>query len=72
MATVKTEILCPEHWDNPLNCMMAPVTSGEHVYMEFTLTEYGRIEGMFEVENRIHLYTDDKGYKQRVQLRPIS
>lgn len=72
MSELKTEILCQEHWDDrTLTCMMGPVNPGDHIYMEFTLNEYGRLEGMFEVVHRIHVYEDDRGYRQRVQLRPM-
>lgn len=68
---VRTEIMCPEHWDGTPVCMMGPVRKGDRIHMSFTLSDYGRLEGMFEVVNKIHVYDDSTGYRQRVQLKAI-
>lgn len=72
MSELKTEILCPEHWEGEsLTCMMGPIQQGEHVWMEFTLQKYGQLEGMFEVENKIHVHDESRGYRQRIQIKPL-
>lgn len=67
-ATVPTRLLCSEHWEGDLRCEIVPLSQGERVYMEFTVQGHGRLEGMFEVVNRLHMYKDDKGYFQKVEL----
>jgi hypothetical protein len=51
--------------------MMGDLRRGEYIHMDFTINEKGRFEGVFEVENRAHVYDDSTGYKQRIQITPV-
>lgn len=69
-STVKTELVCSELWGDELFTELPPMFHGDQIHLSFELPEYGKIDGLFEVEEILH-FLNSKGYLQRLKISPV-
>lgn len=68
---VKTELLCNTLWDKRRQIVyMPPVYIEDKIHLSFTIPDIGKIEGLFVVEDHLHIVDTGTGYKQRLHLEP--
>ena len=69
---VKSEILCPEVWgEDEFTVYLPPVYTDDQIHLSFTINDFGKIEGLFDVADHLHIYNSETGYVQRVVLNPL-
>jgi hypothetical protein len=67
---LKSEIMSPLFWgDEAYTIGLPKLTKGEILYLDVTLNTFGRIKGLFVVEQCLHVY-EKQSYTQRLHLRP--
>ena len=69
---VKTELISPSVWGRRrVQVELPPVYLEDKIYLSFTIPEYGKIEGIFIVEDHLHMVDTGKGYVQRISIEPF-
>lgn len=71
---VKSELLCPDVWGDRIQLVQLPPMFGEdRIYLDFTIPDLARIQGIFVVEDILHVVdSQGSGYVQRLLLKPES
>lgn len=69
---VKTEVLCPSLWgDESFFMELPPMYVEDHIHFAFTVPWFGKIDGLFEVTELLHIYNGTSGYTQRLKVEPL-
>jgi len=67
---VKSELVCPELWGTQERLSLLPcLRQGDLIYLNFVVHEVGKVEGMFEVVDVLHIL-EARGYVQRLRIKP--
>lgn len=67
---VKTELVCPEVWGEKERVALLPLLRvDETLFLNFTIGDKGKVEGMFKVVNVLHIL-ESRGYCQRLRITP--
>lgn len=69
---VPTELRCPSLWGAPSFKIELPLLGeGTVIYLKFTISWFGEIEGDFEIQEVTHYYGAHTGYIQKIRVKPL-